>query len=309
MSFVYKLVLAILAGGSVAVPLIVGLTSGWPTWLWCPLIVVLLTLTAMVGGRHHERDRWGKLYDPEWAEYPVSNIPLDSAKAEYKFLFSGTVCWSSICTDAGTSPDYQRELAVQEIRARARDVTVDHQPEDHVAVQNDLAVALLTPLAVNSGQPGQLQAWATNVALTIPEDDIAKLTELSEQCKKIKNWRQMETYLQRDVLTSLDRAVVWWLAQHTDKVEEAASVIGALKQLVGAVTTTDVPEQFHPDPATDFVNQFFPNPDDPQRAMFAYDLVKVIANHGVEHDCVKRLQEIADGGTVNDPILSEAPAQ
>jgi hypothetical protein len=52
-----------------------------------------------------------------------------------------------------------------------------------------------------------------------------------------------------------------------------------------------------------------PNPDDPQRAMFADDLVKLIANHGVDHDCVKHLQEIADGGTVNDPILLEAPAQ
>jgi hypothetical protein len=309
MSFVYKPVLAILAGGSVAVPLIVGLTSGWPTWLWCPLIVVLLTLTAMVGGRHHERDQRRKLYDPEWAEYPVSDIPLDSAKVEYKFLFSGTVCWSSIRTDAGISPDYQRELAVREIRARARAVTVAHQPEDHVAVRNDLAFALLTPLAVNSGQPDQLQAWATNVALTIPEGDAHKLSELSEQRKKIKNWRQVEAYLEQDVLTSPGRAVVWWLAQHPDKVKEAASLIEAQNQLVGVVTTTEVPEQFHPDPATDFVNQFFPNPDDPQRAMFADDLVKLTANHGVDHDCVKHLQEIADGGTVNDPILSEAPAQ
>lgn len=77
MSREYKTLLAIIAGGSVAVPLMLSVALGWPTWLWGSLVVVLLVLTAMLGRHHYERGRWGERYDPPvgWATRALRPMP------------------------------------------------------------------------------------------------------------------------------------------------------------------------------------------------------------------------------------------
>jgi hypothetical protein len=322
MSPEYKPLLVVLGGGSVAVPLTLGLAFGWPTWLWGSLIVVLLIVTAMVGRHHYEQGRWRERYDHQWAEqsersaHPqrlVPDIRLASAEADYKFLFSGTVCWCSIHTAAGISPAYQGDLAVREILARAHDITATRQPDDYVIVQHELAVALGTQLPAD--QSGQVQAWAVDIALTISDEDAELLKKRSELRKQKQVWeherdfeRNMRTYLGQEVLTSPASAVVWWLARHTDEIREAVPLIGDLRQLVAAANNTDVHEQFRMDHAISLVNELFPDPVDPQRAQFADDLVKIIDSHRVGHACVARLRDTFELDSSDGPVLADLSA-
>jgi hypothetical protein len=316
MSPEYKPLLVILAGGSVVVPLVLGLALDWPTWLWCSLIVILLVITAMVGRYHYAQGRWGEFYDHQWAEqsersthaqHSVSDIRLDSAEAGYKFLFSGTVCWCSIHTAAGLCPAYQENLAVQEIIARAQHVTAPHQPDAHVVAQHKLAVALGTPLVDPSGQ---VQAWAVNIALTIPDEDAEWWRKRSELRKREQVWeyewdfeRKMREYL-KEVLTSPGSAVVWWLTRHTDEIQEAVPLIQPLTQLVATVNNTDARPAGWVDPAINFINEYVPDPDDPRRAHLADDLVMILNSHGVGHGSVACLRDTFTLDPPDEPVLA-----
>lgn len=315
--------LAILTGGSVVVPLTLGLALGWPTWLWSSLIVVLLTVTAMVGRYRYEQGRREEWYDHQWdgrpegasyAEYPVENLLLNSVEPNYKFLFSGTVRWSSIQTAAGMRPAYQKDIAVNVITECAHDITATRQPDDYVGVQHELAVTLGAPIA---DQSGQVQAWAVDIALTIPDDDVEWLKKRSKLRKREQvledEWkvgRKVQEYIKDEVLESPSSALVWWLARNVDKVQEAVPLIKPLAQLVAAANSTDAHEQFRHvisephgdlgrdllptvwvDPAIKFIDEYFPNPDDPQRAHLADDLVRVLASHDIGPDSIACLRD------------------
>lgn len=121
----------------------------------------------------------------------MSNSPLPSAEEGYKFLFSGTVCWSSVHTESGLAPDHQKDLAVREVLTGARDITVTRQPDDHVAVQHDLDVALRTSL---SDQSGQVRASAIDIALTISDDDAESLRKRFELRKREQVWEHEQAF-------------------------------------------------------------------------------------------------------------------
>lgn len=223
------------------------------------------------------------------------------------------MCWCSIHTAAGISLTYQENLACRAVLAHARTITAAHQPDDHVIVQHELAVALGTPRVVD--QSGQVQAWAVDIALTISDDDAELLRKRSELRKQIQVWeherdfeRNMRTYLGQDVFKSPGSTVVWWLARHTDEIREAVPLIGVLAQLVAAANNTDVHEQFRTDPAISLVNELFPDQGDPQRTHLADDLVKVIDSHGVGHDCVARLRDTFELDPSDEPVLADPPA-
>jgi hypothetical protein len=182
---------------------------------------------------------------PAHVQYPVSAVPLPSSEMDYRFLFSATICWRQTSKTAGVPHASPGDLAVNWILSRARELTLMEKPEDFRVVQHRLAVSLGTALA----EPyGQVVAWAVDVSLAVSDEDARRLDRLAELRKHERMWEQerrmevsMRRYLSEDVLKDTGSAVVWWLARHTDQIEESVQMIGALAQLTVAANSKDIP--------------------------------------------------------------------
>ncbi|MET0133402.1 MAG: hypothetical protein ABW215_07385 [Kibdelosporangium sp.] len=240
------------------------LVSGPPVWVWAA-IMVTANAVAVLGARQvvHRReqtelreqlqqkhaeapsdDSVAEPQEPAHVQYPVSVVPLPSSEPDYKFLFSATICWRQ--TKPASIPHASPgDLAVNWVLTRARELTVLEKPEDYRLVQHRLAVALGTALA----EPyGQVVAWAVDVSLTVSDEDSRRLSRLAELRKHERMWEQerrmevsMRRYLSEDVLKDTGSAVVWWLARHTDQIEESVQMISHLAQLTAAANSKDLP--------------------------------------------------------------------
>ncbi|ONI91368.1 hypothetical protein ALI144C_01420 [Actinosynnema sp. ALI-1.44] len=182
---------------------------------------------------------------PTHVQYPVSAVPLPSSEVDYRFLFSATVCWRQASPQAAVPHASPGDLAVHWILTRARELTVLEKPEEYRVVQHRLAVALGTALA----EPyGHVVAWAVDVSLTMTDDDSRRLDRLAELRKHERMWDQerrmeisMRRYLSEDVLKDTGSAVVWWLARHTEEIENSVEMIGHLAQLTAAANSREIP--------------------------------------------------------------------
>ncbi|ALG09082.1 hypothetical protein [Kibdelosporangium phytohabitans] len=182
---------------------------------------------------------------PTHVQYPVSAVPLPSSEVDYRFLFSATVCWRQASPKAAVPHASPGDLAVHWILTRARELTVLEKPEEYRVVQHRLAVALGTALA----EPyGHVVAWAVDVSLTMGDDDARRLDRLAELRKHERMWEQerrmeisMRRYLSEDVLKDTGSAVVWWLARHTEEIENSVEMIGHLAQLTAAANSREIP--------------------------------------------------------------------
>nr|WP_052478466.1 hypothetical protein [Kibdelosporangium sp. MJ126-NF4]CEL18294.1 hypothetical protein [Kibdelosporangium sp. MJ126-NF4]CTQ97779.1 hypothetical protein [Kibdelosporangium sp. MJ126-NF4] len=182
---------------------------------------------------------------PTHVQYPVSAVPLPSSEVDYRFLFSATVCWRQASPKNSVPHASPGDLAVHWILTRARELTVLERPEEHRVVQHRLAVALGTALA----EPyGHVVAWAVDVSLTMTDEDARRLDRLAELRKHERMWEQerrmeisMRRYLSEDVLKDTGSAVVWWLARHTDQIENSVEMIGHLAQLTAAANSREIP--------------------------------------------------------------------
>jgi hypothetical protein len=267
---------AVLAVGCFVVPIALGVALHWPVAIWVLLVFVALLATGLAA-RHTRFRREQQLLlaqeeqeraQPAVVEEPVdegrlmAGVPLPCAEPGYRFAFSATVFWRPAPNPVGMRHTNPEALALESIRARASQITADQAPGDHVAVGYQLAAALGTVLPDGSGQ---VVAWATEVELSIPDDDDARLRKMTELRKHEQVWehergleRTMRAYLRDEVLDSPGSAVVWWLARHPDQVEDTARLIGPLAQLSAAAHGTPVHELFR-----DLVPQQVGTPDTP----------------------------------------------
>jgi hypothetical protein len=240
------------------------LLSGPPVWVWAAIMVTANAVAVLAARQIVHRREQARLRAqmaqkqtpapdepqppepeaPTHVRYPVSVVPLPSAELDYKFLFSATICWRQ--TKPASVPHASPgDLAVNWVLTRARELTVLEKPEDYRLVQHRLAVALGTALA----EPyGQVVAWAVDVSLTVSDEDSRRLSRLAELRKHERMWEQerrmevsMRRYLSEDVLKDTGSAVVWWLARHTDQIEESVQMIGHLAQLTAAANSKDMP--------------------------------------------------------------------
>ncbi|SHF90495.1 hypothetical protein [Streptoalloteichus hindustanus] len=249
---------------SVALPLIavlaslvLGLTLGWPTWLWLLLALVLLVAALLLARRFRNRqqqEHFRSLY--EQREHPrtptidnsatLPETPLPSAVADYQFLFSARVFWRPM----GNAQHHANlgAVAADLILHRARAMTAQEHPNDPVLAQHKLSAALG---AMAQDPAGQLSAWADSVVLRVPEEDAKRLRQLADIRKQKEVWeheraleRNIRAYLGNEVLTSTGSALVWWLSQDTSKVKETVRLIGTFAQLSAAANDREVPELF-----------------------------------------------------------------
>jgi hypothetical protein len=255
---------AVLAVGCVVLPVALGLLLHWPVAVLALVVFVLLAGLVLGGRRLRYRRRQRELRaEEEQRQRPpapvdeprdqgrwMAEVPLPCAEPGYRFVLSANVFWRPAPNRVGMRHTNPEALALDSIRTRASQITAGQAPGDHVAVGYQLAAALGTVLPDGSGQ---VVAWATDITLSIPDEDMARLRKLVELRKHEQLWehergleRSMRAYLRDEVLESPGCAVVWWLARHPDQVEDSARLIGPLAQLSAAAHGEPVPEVFVP---------------------------------------------------------------
>jgi hypothetical protein len=191
-------------------------------------------------------------------ENSISGVSLPTATSGYAFLLSATVHWRLLPSPAavvGSSAVISSiananpaALAIDAVILRARQVTALEDPADFSGAQVRLGSTL--GLSVRDVS-GQVEAWATNVLLTLAEEDLRRLRKISDLRKELEVWehqrdyeRNKRTYLGDDVLKSTGSAVVWLLSRQDDAIERTVDMIGPLAQLSAAANDSEVPELF-----------------------------------------------------------------
>ncbi|WP_405743552.1 toll/interleukin-1 receptor domain-containing protein [Streptomyces sp. NBC_01525] len=184
-------------------------------------------------------------------ERRLEGIRLDSARPDYPFLFSATVRWRPTRGEAEPAHPGLADLAVSTVVSRAQVVVGQEAPERWEAVR----LRLRGELGCRYTDPSaRVTVLAEDIGLTLNEDDRARLAQLSRLRKEEDAWerhrhfeRNRRAYLGDEVLKTPGSAVVWWLARHGERVEDAVRMIGPLAQLSAAANDTEIPEAFrHP---------------------------------------------------------------
>jgi hypothetical protein len=332
-----------LAGAMVVIVLAVGMSQSWSAWLYVPLILVLLGVAVLVRHRVRYRREQERLYVPdEYQPRPapppapagdtVREVPVESNREDYRFLFSGTVCWQPIPGSTQVSHANPQALATKAVLDRAVAITRTMSPTDDILVRHRLAAAL------GVEQPDSnrhVLAWAKDIMVSLPADDAERLRTLAELRKNSQVWehergheRSVRGYLGKDVLTSTGTALVWWLARHPDKVEDAVALIGTLGRLSAVAQDREDPDPYrsfpplaghgahsftpgaaegndHPvltlveaehSPAQDLpdlVGRLFPDADDDRRVMLAHEYARIADEYGL-HDFAEHLRRLFD---------------
>ena len=209
-------------------------------------------------------------------EDAVRGVRLQSLTPDYDFLFSATVRWRPIdaahaqVSAANANPG---ALAATAIIERARAVVMNEYPEFHPEAQNRLATALGHTLP---DPTGRVEACAINVLLTVPPEDLDRVTQFTRLRKEAELWalrrkfeQERRSYFTDDVFKNTGSAVVWMLAQEehsTQDIHRTVGMIGPLARLSAAANETEVselyrdlafppgpvePEQEEPDPSFD----------------------------------------------------------
>ncbi|MFI6517302.1 hypothetical protein ACIBF1_17230 [Spirillospora sp. NPDC050679] len=242
----------------------------------------------------------------------ITDVLLESGRADYHFLFSATVLWRSTGAKDDTSVD-MAALARAAVLERACEITRRSDPERVSFVQHELSAPLGRMEPETSGH---LCAMATSVRLSLSPNDQRRLDQLAEVRKKKDVWeherrheRNVREYLGEDVLKDTGSAVVWWLSKNEGEVEKAVDNIKLLARLASAAQNVEVPEQFqqHVPPFTDMptagsngsapfrssangrsASDHFDDflkasgfaEDDPQRVWFAHQVGKMARTNG-----------------------------
>ncbi|SDK10295.1 hypothetical protein SAMN04487820_104247 [Actinopolyspora mzabensis] len=251
-----KALLGALGVVAAIVPLVLGLTAGWPAWLWLPLALALAAAPQPLGRRISRRREEQRIREemrqqqeqrqqqpPEQApsthpSHQVEGLWVPTQHPEYRLLLSATVHWIAAPGAAGPSPERQQAIAVDAVYRRACAVTAETGALDHGITTHRLRDALGV---MRQDPAGHLQAWAQDVSLTMRETDEQRLRALGDVAKdeEIRQRRRdgergYREYLTNDALKDTANAVVWWLAQEDvsrQRLEEAVGLVDTLSQL------------------------------------------------------------------------------
>ncbi|NIH78973.1 hypothetical protein [Amycolatopsis viridis] len=233
------------AGLAVAALLIVSALLGG--WVALVVVIVLLGIGGVALAAAYSRPRIAPPAPAPAvmsAEYEISAEPLQTADPDYRAFFSAQVhCQFT----AGPGARDAASWAVRSIRDRAADIVARYQPEDLAQAQRDLAVAVGQAL----GDSASRWAWATQVTLTLSDDDRELVQRRIELRKKVRQWederaleKALRAYLRDDALATPSDALIWWLAQNQDRVEDAVRMRGTFALLSSAVHESAVSPYF-----------------------------------------------------------------
>jgi hypothetical protein len=254
-----KSLLAVLAIVAVLVPMALGAALDWPAWSWLLLTIAPLGVVGLVLRSIQRRVQYELPSQPysvpslrveqqdSGQQTPVDALALPSAAAGYDFYFSATAYWRPA---RGSKIEHANLgiLAVEAILVRAKEITVAEQPSDVEVVRHRLASELGT---VRRDTTGAVEAWADDVQLTLSEADQQRLRRFLEVRKNEALWKyernyesRKRAYLRDEVMKSTGSAVIWWLVQKDNDVEDTVRLLGSLAQLSAAANDAEVPELF-----------------------------------------------------------------
>jgi hypothetical protein len=238
---------------------------------------------------------------------PVQGLVLPSAHRDYRFLLNVTVMWRHSSAQ-GITHLRPEQLAVDAIRERAATFAERESASDSDVLAPRLAADLSSP---RPDRTGQLEVWAQDVVLGIPDDDRERFSRLARIRKDEEVWeherayeRNKRAYLREDVLSSTGSAVVWWLAKDTERVEQTVNLIGAFTKLVAAAhdrevgpvlnafvdNLTDPLATATPDSVDQLLAQLLPTGSEQERALMADRLATLAAEFG-RTDLARTLRE------------------
>lgn len=337
-----KVRLAAYGGGALVLVLLLGAIPVTAPLAWLPLAAFIFYAVRYVKQRNsqelpppqYEPPPRPEATPPEPLSYTLSGVALDSALPGYRFLLSCVVHWYLPPTAPGALQVPHTGAAVNSILARAKEITKAASPLDRNTVQHQLTAALGTPQPDPSRQ---VMVWAEQVSLTTPDEETKQLRQLSELRRRELLWelerkheRRVRAYLEQEVLVSPSSAVVWWLARHLDRVDEAARLIGPLTQLSEVVnadprfrTLVSDPNDGHlpsgfaertvpfspvmaahtarspetngamaHEPASALIRQLYPGAEqDSERALLGHQLAHVLSHHGAQEVAERIRQE------------------
>ncbi|GAA3815137.1 hypothetical protein GCM10022380_36560 [Amycolatopsis tucumanensis] len=229
-------------GLGIAAALIVSALLGG--WVALVVVVVLFVIigAAIAATRPRPQPQFAPPVPPQPinGECPVSGERLRSADRDYYFFFSAQVHYQFV---PGTGGPDVASWAVQNVRDRASELAGRYQPEDLAQAQQDLAAAL----AQAAGDSGSRWAWAAQVTLVLSDADRQLVDRRVELRKKVRQWedelaleKALRAYLRDDALATPSNALIWWLAQHKDRVEEAVRLRGTFALLSSAAHESTV---------------------------------------------------------------------
>ncbi|MFI0983195.1 hypothetical protein ACH4SP_40045 [Streptomyces sp. NPDC021093] len=236
---------------------ILGLSRGWPLWLWPPVAALLIAVPLLArhfAGRHRNPFPNELLREPdlplpplEKREIRITDVVLPSSYDDYDFRFSATVRWCPHSVPAGAPPVHASGLAVDAVLARARQLTAVRPPTRTSLVQHELDGHLAT---MDDDLTGRVEAMAVDISLTLSDQDRDRLAKLAAVRKDEAVWeherryeQSRRAYLGDDVLANTGSAVVWWLHRNDDKIDRTVQDLGLLAQLTSAVNDTDIDER------------------------------------------------------------------
>lgn len=279
--------------------LITGLTQGWPTWSWL-LLSLLSPAVSVLLARSIKRSRAQQFQEYRQMSAPPPPLPqpeqprqeilpsvaVPSAVQDYQFLLSGTIYWRPKANGSPSAHGNLGAVAREAIISRSAEVLAHERPDNHSLLNERLNAVLGTVLPAPSGE---VDAWASGISVTLPEVDLKRLHRLAEVRKEEEVWehernheRNVREYLGGDVLGNPGRAVVWWLARHTEQkdsgLEATVKNIDDLRRLTSAAHATEIPEWQNPDaqastPSSASMpgNSFHPSGDDGTQQPFNFN--------------------------------------
>ncbi|GAA4613179.1 hypothetical protein [Saccharopolyspora hordei] len=275
---------------------VLGLRFGWPTWLWIALVVLTIAGPWVVSwwllGRVGQKPAPPQQTPveeppapPQPRELPVPGTLLRTAHPEYRFSFSATVFWYPKPDAPGLPHANPAGLAVDLVLEQAGKLVEETSPEDADLAQHRLNALLGAP---RTDATGHVVAWATDVRLTLPDDDAERLRELAAARKDDDVWerrraleRKKRAYFADDVLQSPGSALVWWLARREDSdLDEAVRQISNLRKLTAAAHDRRVPD---------------PDSDAPTWIHPVHSFVVDDVEAGAEHHVFAAIERLADG--------------
>jgi hypothetical protein len=192
---------------------------------------VLVLVAAVIGGVVAQRRLAARRPIGESLETTslvASGLPTSD---ETVFLdLAASVHWRTRASES-----YHPELARAFVLEQARHVTSIWAPAQYSLAQHELAARLGRP---QPGASGQLEIWATDVRLELPEAVQQHLAKMDEAQRRGLLWEvdalnetKVRTYLREDALQTPASALVWWLARNQDSVERAVELIDVLTKL------------------------------------------------------------------------------
>lgn len=228
--------LLIMCAALVVVPAILYPLAGMWTWLWAPLLLMVLALalllSAVTGGQPPLPATTTVRHEPRSAR--VRDTRMASLTEDYEFVFSADVRWRWIDgSDARLrNPARAAENAivtaarVEAAKYRAGEVDVAHHA---------LAARLGEAVPVHGGI---LEVWADDVMLSLPEEDADRLRQLADLRKENNRWeversveRTKRAYFADDVFATPGNAVIWDLVRNGANIETTMGRVGSLAQL------------------------------------------------------------------------------